>query len=181
MRTLETRIQPEVLAHHEAGHAVAASVLGIRYLTAGIVPNEHGRIGVDFKEMPWISARPDQKLAEFTNEQWAELSADDTKWEAWQRRDNDNYAIFMLAGKAAQIEYAGTARDEDAKFDYSFIQSLLPLCYARLEGLEQAARELVKEYWPSVQAVAAALLRSSQLTSGEVAEIIGTLNVQEKY
>ncbi len=38
-----------------------------------------------------------------------------------RREINDKYAIFCLAGKAAQLEYTGVANDEDAKADYSFV------------------------------------------------------------
>ena len=85
---------------------------------------------------------------------------DDAKWEAWQKNDNDDYAIFMFAGKTAQIEYAGTARDEDARFDYSFIEYVLPRCYQRLPDLEPRAAQLIKDHWAAVWAVAAELLNA---------------------
>lgn len=159
------------MAHHEAGHAVAALVLGIPFIEVRIVPGENGKIGVDFKVMPWTSPRPEKKLVGFTDEEWKEVSRDDSKWEAWQTKDNDDYAIFMLAGKAAQIEYAGTARDEDARFDYSFIEHVLPRCYERLRDLEPQAAQLMKDYWAAVLAVAAELLKRSKLTAAEVEAI----------
>jgi hypothetical protein len=78
----------------------------------------------------------------------------------------------MLAGKAAQIEYAGNARAEDATFDYYFVQSVLPDCYARLPDLEQAALDFVKRHWPAVQALAAELIQRSELTPAEAEAII---------
>jgi hypothetical protein len=72
----------DVIAHHEAGHAVAALVLGIPFIEVRIVPGENGNIGVDFKVMPWISPRPDTKVAGFTDEEWEEVSQDDSKWES---------------------------------------------------------------------------------------------------
>lgn len=51
---------------------------------------------------------------------------------------NDEFSMFMLAGKASQKEYAGFARPEDATFDYSLVQSVLPHYYVRLEELEQS-------------------------------------------
>jgi hypothetical protein len=165
----------DVMAHHEAGHAVAALVLGIPFIEVRIVPGENGTIGVDFKVMPWTFPRPETKLAGFTDEEWKEVSRDDSKWEAWRKKDNDDYAIFMLAGKAAQIEYAGTARDEDARFDYSFVEHVLPHCYERLCELEPRAAQLVKVHWAAVLAVAAELRRRSKLTAAEIEEIVGSI------
>ena len=117
MSTPASAMSADAMAHHEAGHAVTALVLGIPFIEVRIVLGENGKIGVDFKVIPWTFPRPETKLAGFTDEEWKEVSRDDSKWEAWQKEDNDDYAIFMLAGKAAQIEYAGTARDEDARSD----------------------------------------------------------------
>jgi hypothetical protein len=165
----------DVMAHHEAGHAVTALVRGIPFIEVRIVPDERGKIGVDFKVIPWTFPRPKEKLPGFTDEEWEEVSRDDSKWEAWQKKDNDDYAIFMLTGKAAQMEYAGTARDEDARSDYSYIENVLPRCYERLRELEPQAAQLVKAHWAAVLAVAAELRRRSKLTAAEVKEIVGSV------
>jgi hypothetical protein len=173
MSTQTASMDPDVMAHHEAGHAVAGIVLGIGLIYIRIVMGEDGKIGVKPKTNPWTAPRPSSKpQGEFTDEEWAELSQSDEKWDDWVCKDNDRYAVYYLAGKAAQIEYAGTAKDEDAKFDYSFIEYRLPNCYARLGELEVAAREFVKSHWHAVQAVAAQLLERSELTPGEVEELI---------
>jgi len=91
--------------------------------------------------------------------------------EAWKKRDNDNYAIFYLAGKAAQLEFGGVVNDEDAKADYSFIEYRLPLCQQRIDALEQSARELVRNHWSAVQAIAEELLKRSELTPADCQEI----------
>ena len=110
----------DVIAHHESGHAVAGLVLGVAFTEVRILPCEDGKIGVPLKTNPWRAPRPPSNPGEFTDEEWAELSRSDEKWEAWKMRDQEKYAIFCLAGKAAQLEYAGVARDEDAMADYSF-------------------------------------------------------------
>jgi len=117
-----TAMSLPVIAHHEAGHAVAGMVLGVEFREVRIVPAEDGRIGVPLKTTPWLPARPATNPGEFTDDEWKELSRSSEKWEAWKKKDNDSYAIFCFAGKAAQIEFAGSASDEDAKADYSFVE-----------------------------------------------------------
>jgi hypothetical protein len=97
---------PDVVAHHEAGHAVANIVLGIPFTAVSIVPGKDEKIGVPFKTNPWLGPRPQTNPGEFSAAEWQELQNDE-KWEAWKKNDNDGYATVLVAGKAAQIEYAG--------------------------------------------------------------------------
>jgi hypothetical protein len=161
---------PDVMSHHEAGHAVANIVLGIPFTAVRIVPGKDGKIGVPFKTNPWRAPRPKTNPGEFCDAEWQELQNDE-KWEAWKKKDNDGYATVLLAGKAAQIEYAGTAKDEDAYSDYDTLKHMLPHCYQRLDELEHGARELVRKYWPAVPAIAAELLKRKELTPDEAKEI----------
>jgi hypothetical protein len=160
-----------VVAHHEAGHAVAGIVLGVEFTAVRIVPGKDGKIGVPLKTMPWRGPRPSSNPGEFNDEEWAELSQSDEKWESWKNGDHEKYAIFCFAGKAAQLEYAGVATDADAKADYSFVEYWLPNYQQRKGALEESARDLVRNYWPAVQATAAELLKRSELTPAEVEEI----------
>jgi ATP-dependent Zn protease len=172
MTTQTSLMAPAVVAHHEAGHAVANLVLGIPFKAVRIIAGgDDGKIGVPFKTNPWLGPRPQSNPGEFTDAEWAELSQSAEQWEAWKKKDNDGYAIVLLTGKAAQIEYAGSAKDEEANADYSIIEHVLPHCCQRLNELEQAATELVKAHWPAVQAIAAELLVRPELTPEEVEEI----------
>lgn len=160
-----------VVAHHEAGHAVAGIVLGVEFTEVRIVPGKDGKIGVPLKTMPWRGPRPSSNPGEFTEEEWGELSQSDEKWEAWKKGDHEKYAIFCFAGKAAQLEYAGVVSDDDAKADYSFVEYWLPDYQQRKGRLEKAARELVRKHWPAVQSVTVELLERGALTPAEVEEI----------
>jgi hypothetical protein len=171
MSTQNNPVSSSVVAHHEAGHAVAGIVLGVEFTEVRIVPGKDGKIGVPLKSMPWRGPRPSSNPGEFTDEEWAELSQSDEKWAAWEKEDHEKYAIFCFSGKAAQLEYAGVASDEDAKADYSFVEYWLPNYEQRKVSLEKAARELVRKYWPAMQAIAAELLKRFELNSSEVEEI----------
>lgn len=171
MSTRTNPVSPQVVAHHEAGHAVAGVVLGVEFTEVRVVPGKDGKIGVPLKTNPWLGPRPSSNPGEFTDEEWEALSQSDREWEHWKKRDHEKYAIFCFAGKAAQLEYAGVVNDEDAKTDYSFVEYWLPDYGQRKAALEQEARELVKNHWPAVQAVAAELLERAALIPAEVEEI----------
>src|SRR6266566_1650768 len=87
-------VSRDVIAHHEARHAVAGLVLGVPFTEVRIVPGEDGKIGVPLKTNPWTGPRPASNPGEFTDEEWAELSLSYNEWEAWKKRDNDSYAIL---------------------------------------------------------------------------------------
>lgn len=171
MSTRTSPVSLQVVAHHEAGHAVAGVVLCVEFTEVRIVPGEDGKIGVPLKENPWLGPRPSSNPGEFTDAEWATLSQSEWKWEEWKKRDHEKYALFCFAGKAAQLEYAGVANNEDAKADYSFVEHWLPNYEQRKAALEQEARELVRKHWPAVQAVAAELLERTVLVPAEVEEI----------
>jgi ATP-dependent Zn protease len=167
MNKSASSMSPAVIAHHEAGHAVAHIVFGIPFVEVTIVPRQDGKTGVPSKTNPWVAPRPSSNPGEFTDAEWQELSQSEEKWEAWKKKDNDGYAIVLLAGKAAQAQYAGSANPEDAYSDYDTLKHVLPQCYQRLNELEHEARELVRKYWPAVEAIASALLNRPVLTSDE--------------
>jgi len=75
-------VSRDVIAHHEAGHAVAGLVLGVPFTEVRIVPGEDGKIGVPLKTNPWTGPRPASNPGEFTDEEWAELSRSYDEWEA---------------------------------------------------------------------------------------------------
>jgi hypothetical protein len=172
MSTRINSVSPQAVAHHEAGHAVAGVALGVEFNEVRIAPGKDGKIGVPLKTNPWLGPRPSSNLGEFTDEEWAALSQSDREWEQWKKRDHEKYAIFCFAGKAAQLEYAGVVTDEDAKADYSFVEYWLPNYQQRKATLEQQARELVRNHWVAVQAVAAELFKRPVLVPADVEEIV---------
>jgi hypothetical protein len=172
MKTRTNPESPQVVAHHEAGHAVAGVVLGVEFTEVRIVPGKDGKIGVPLKTNPWLGPRPSSNPGEFPDDEWAALSQSDIEWEQWKRRDHEKYSIFCFAGKAAQLEYTGVVNDEDAKADYSFVEYWLPNYQKRKAALEQEARKLVRNHWLAVQAVAAELIKRPALVPAEVDEIV---------
>jgi hypothetical protein len=171
MTTQTISMPPDVVAHHEAGHAVANLVFGIPFTAVRIIPGPDGKIGVPLKTNPWLGPRPQTNPGDFTDAEWADVSQDIRKWEAWKKKDNDGYATVLLAGKPAQFKYAGPVKDEEVKSDYSTVEHALPHCYERLEELEQAARELITNHWPAVEAIAAELIVRKELAPEEAEEI----------
>jgi len=86
MNTQANSLSPPVVAHHEAGHAVAGKVLGVEFTAVRIVPGKGRKIGIPLKTNPSVAPRPPfRPSGEFTDEEWAELSQSDEKWEAWGR------------------------------------------------------------------------------------------------
>src|SRR5205823_12455754 len=78
-------VSRDVIAHHEARHAVAGLVLGVPFTEVRIVPGEDGKIGVPLKTNPWTGPRPASNPGEFTDEEWAELSRSYDEWERGRR------------------------------------------------------------------------------------------------
>jgi hypothetical protein len=84
-------------------------------------------MGARLKTNPWRGPRPASNPGNLLTRSGRNCRKA-MKWEAWKNGDHEKYAIFCFAGKAAQIEYAGVASDEDAKadYDYSFVEYWLP-------------------------------------------------------
>ena len=152
-----------VIAHHEAGHAVAAFFLRDKFKHVTIVPKDESAGHL-------LPLRPVRSM------------------EKTHAR-----AIVGLAGIIAQRRYNGrcvreyhSAPDRKMVSSYAFdlagsqavAQALLNLWYAQ-------ANELIKNRWNAVEDVASALLRDKTLSSDDVRDIIlapafGSLHAWEK-
>jgi hypothetical protein len=102
MSTPASPMSADVMSDHEAGHAFAALVLGIPFIELTIVPGENGKIGVDFKVMPWTSPRPETKLTGFTDEECKEVSRDDLKCSRFAA----GHAIFSFLQRPFRLAFA---------------------------------------------------------------------------
>lgn len=161
---------------HEAGHCVAAAVLGIPLRSIRMVPDESGRMGVTPTEkqaLPWRGPRPDARPDEIPEPQWLVLAACTEEWEEWKRKDHERYAVFYLAGKSAQARYSpGTLQEGDAKSDYSVVEWLLSGYRVPVTEMEHAARELIDTHWAAVEGVAEQLMKRDELRPREVEDIV---------
>jgi hypothetical protein len=168
---------------HEAGHCVAAVVLGIPIKSIRMVPDESGKaawwsprtsmMGVTPQAGPWLGPRPDSKPGEISEAEWLVLVASKEEWEKWKRNDHERYAKFFLAGKAAQRRYSEvTLQEGDARFDYSTAEFVLSEYRTPIAEMEGATRELINTHWAAVEGVAKQLMERDELNPQEVEDIV---------
>jgi ATP-dependent Zn protease len=168
---------------HEAGHCVAAAVLGIPIKSIRMVPEEPGRTGRWWSlrrsmmgvttPWAWLGPRPDSKPDDISEAEWLVLIASKEEWEKWKRNDHEKYAMFCLAGKAAQRRYSeDTLQEGDAKSDYSMAEWLLSEYRTPITDMEKATRELIDTHWTAIEAVAKQLMKRDEVTPQEVENIV---------
>jgi len=166
-----TAVDP-VIAFHEAGHAVAAVILGLGFLLkeVRVVANDGRGPGTDLRgdAVPrGCTTRPE----EVSEAEWQRLQADPAAWSDWIERDHDNFAIYYLSGEAAQRRYAPDIVTPPHKTDHSNVERLVPL--DRVPRLREEAHTLIATHWSAVECIAAALLRRHRLTGEEVKALVG--------
>jgi hypothetical protein len=162
------------VAFHEAGHAVAAVVLGIGYLLKSVraVADEEGRgPGVDLSgDAVPRGCSAAQKPDEVSDQEWELLKNSPEKWKEWIDQDHETFAIYYLAGQAAQCQYSFGQVEQAHRTDYSHVERLVP--NDRVPRLKEAADVLIAENWSDVKLVASELLQRGRLTGSEVRAIL---------
>jgi hypothetical protein len=155
--------QREIMAYHEAGHAVAAIEVGVEIGQEGvsIVPGE-GFSGLTHLLLK-ISSRPDFKPADE------------------DRLGAEKLAIASLAGHAAQRKYRpSSVRSDHGQSDRKNVVDLMSRFAPRdrgrdvyLKWLRIRAEELVANdaTWTKIEAVAKALVERDRLSAEEAKEV----------
>jgi ATP-dependent Zn protease len=152
----------ESTAYHEAGHALAAFVLGLKLGRRGvaIVPNEERDMLRCANIAAQLRERPDCATSARTR----------ARIEAW--------AVAQLAGDAAERKFNGRRRFGghsdllQASDLLEYISTSVEQFQARLRVAYVGAGDLIEDNWPLVQAVAEELMRKRRLSSNEVEKLV---------
>jgi hypothetical protein len=172
---------PKFIAMHEAGHAVAAIVLGFDLISVDIVGRQtpeveilgvadsgrvHGselagkgeEVGLPYIIHSWAGPLAESKVNPHVG---------DGEYEAHRLDLESNYRFAALSicnpTKGADGLREITREERERNFDR--VQALCD------RGLVAAAK-LVQTYWPAIEEVAALLLKRKRLTGAEVAAIV---------
>ena len=145
------------VAHHEAGHAVAAFVLHLSIGRKGvtIVPSDHALGALNIPGTPPRTSR----LGAIPHATRGRL---------------ESYAIAAYAGYEAQkrfcpsCEFSGDDDEHNASELLSWVSSKNETLSAHLTLARLEARDLVERYWKQIEAVATALLERKTLNREEV-------------
>jgi ATP-dependent Zn protease len=148
------------IAFHEAGHVIAARVLGMPINKATIIP-EHDTIG----HVKYANPLRDVKLD------------CDSSDEA--RRRAERTIIIIFAGPAALRKYSpGSSRFLHARGDFEEAAELAGRIDATieplLERLNRMAEDLVEAHWHDVVIIAEALVKEQTLDHNRIEEILET-------
>ncbi|ESY92316.1 hypothetical protein [Mesorhizobium sp. LNHC229A00] len=161
-----------IVAHHEAGHAVAAFKLGwpIKYLTT--IPG-HDERGV-FDGMVSLARKRHQ------------IEDQDLRISLARQQMTENL-IFTMAGAAAQRKVAPRSKVPDnARWDEEDTRNLLALAATSFKSeialrrfCAIEARELITRNWLAVEAVAAVAIKERWLNGQRVGEVIDQVDAAQ--
>jgi hypothetical protein len=182
-RTQPDPNSPQSIATHEAGHAVAAVVLGLRLNGVSIkcrrLPD--GRISLGFTDCPIMTADVAGKgeetahpiLTQCLSGPMAETRTDSMP----MRRDVVESAFqddFAGARMVATVAVCTSVDRGDGKmfFPPEEIQRRQPQLSAMIRRALEAAEQLVSDHWSAIAKVSSLLLERQELTGDEVAEIV---------
>jgi hypothetical protein len=154
------------IAYHEAGHAVVAWALGVRF--------KHVTIKQTKKRGGYlhIGLKPDW-MFKFNWERFEDgLSPRQHKY-------IENQIMISFAGATAQLEFTGKDDPDGCVEDFSDIERWLkfidhenPPPFASCKSHAVRTKELVKECWPLIVAVADALVDRERLAYNEFLNIV---------
>jgi ATP-dependent Zn protease len=153
--------QRRVAAHHEAGHAVIAYVLGIPIRAATVLG----------------SSREDDAAGSVSTGRLSETL------ESWRQRGKRNrdgavvviaHIIMLMAGRVAEEEICKAWMEDGDRGDLNIIDGMLttvPLPYSR-EHLRKKTRSLVIRHRKTIERVAIALMMLGTLSASDVTELM---------
>jgi len=179
-------------AHHEAGHAVIAIIVGppdyrfqsvVIHRPGGDQPASHLSGAVIGPALfPARSMRAE--YGTFANFARRILSGPQPRAEAVYRQDMEAQCLVAFAGPLAEAKLCNSSPelilDKEAEGDRIMIENCIrffdpgedAFSIAR-HRLEQRASRLVATHWRDIEAVAVALIRRGELQFDEVAQLIG--------
>ncbi len=147
-------------AHHEAGHAVVALMLGIRFRHVTIESNA-------------------TSLGHVRMRAWDKRSRPDVSMPPATRVRLERDILISLAGPEAERRFTGRRNHVGAGSDYeqaadkaSYIAPSERSCIAYLKWLQVCADELVELHWDAISALALELLDRRRLLYLEVCAVV---------
>jgi hypothetical protein len=171
---------PRYVAYHEAGHAVAAVVVGIDLkwvdIRPGTLPDGRPvggftRIAIENDDivgkgeeaaLPYMV----QGLAGIFTE--CQINPHNREWQEAAGDDMEDM------GRVERLAICESVREDDGHFVFTpeGIQRGAPRMLALRERAMAATMQLIEEHWPAIEQVAARLLERGRLTGAEVAAIV---------
>lgn len=173
-RAVALNMADVAVAHHEAAHAVAGTLLGITQQYTELIVQDGGVKGYTSTAHPkWFQDWADSRAANpLDDEQRAYLHA---------------YMVTTLAGALADRQFRSDGlepdNDQDPRSDVGQVSTILwtlvggddddavPVQQA-MDALVEETAALMEKHWPQVEVVAAELAQRRRLTGSEVGALL---------
>jgi len=148
-------------AYHEAGHAVVAWLLGLKFQNVTVKPNIDGTLGC---------------LSKLNAPKWFRPEVEMT---ARTRVMAERRIVVFFAGRSAQEQFLGKQIRSGFESDYdagvalaAYFCSDSDVADAYLNYCRTVSRAIVRRYWAEVATIATALAGNETLTFSQVAKLI---------